>query len=497
MLENNQIIEKEEIEKPVVKKNPVVEIDLKKGEKRKLTLLGFKGKVALSIILMIYFTIGLLVATVVALSTKQSYIALLLIGVIIIGSIVFPICLSKVIRNHKRRYILKSDNLSDLVEYLDCPNYEERVRVDDKNITFQADAADEEDYDNYYDEYEVEELEEDESTSYVHTYTEILFDEMVLDIVDFASKKGLSTDVASVRSFLSAIHSSHMIEVNSKNLEISKKFVDVLGEYLSRKPYYAKENQNWENPEDILWKKHNNSVVETEILKSVLHASKNKNTFTFLGLVDVHYSKLENYFSQFLTFVNYPSRRLLLEVSEKFNNGVDPAGKTAIPKNIWFVVFPKQNIENKASTKIAKNLVSIEINGALIEAKEPELKNENVLIDQFDYSINKVADDCDISEELWKKYDDFLKKVDEIVKLDLNDKYFYGVEDFATMYASTGADEAQAVDNVINSKILPLVLHQKDLNVEEVNMLIEAVENIFDTEGFTVTLKTLNKLKEN
>ena len=33
------------------------------------------------------------------------------------------------------------------------------------------------------------------------------------------------------------------------------------------------------------------------------------------------------------------------------------------------------------------------------------------------------------------------------------------------------------------------------LTVEEVNFLIQTVETIFDTEGFTVTLKSLNKLK--
>ena len=46
MLENNQ--------QTIVEKNKsVVEIDLKKGEKRKLTLFGFKGKVALSIIILV------------------------------------------------------------------------------------------------------------------------------------------------------------------------------------------------------------------------------------------------------------------------------------------------------------------------------------------------------------------------------------------------------------------------------------------------------------
>lgn len=492
MLKNNQILENEEKVEPTTKKNPVVEIDLKKGEKRKLTLLSFKAKVALSIVLMAYFTIGLGVAAVVALTTSDTYVALLLAGILLIASIIFPIVLAKSIKNHKRRFLLKSDTLSDLVDFLECPNYEEKVRMEDRKITFEST---EEEID-YYDEYDDEE-DEDESTSYVHAYTEINFEEMVLDIVKYAGKKGLSTDVGSVRSFISAINSSHLIEINSKNIEISKKFVDVMSEYLSRKPFYAKENQSWESPEDILWKKQNNTVTETEILKSVLNASKNKNNFTFLGLVDAHYSKVENYFSQFLNFINYPNRRLLIEVSAKFNNGVDPAGKVAIPKNIWFIVFPKQNIENKASAKIAKNLVTIEINGSIIDVEDAELTKESLLIDQFEYSVHKAADNCDISEDLWKKYDDFLKKVEEIVKLDLNDKYFYGIENFATMYASTGADEAQAVDNVINSKIIPLILNNKDLEVDEVNMLIEAVENIFDTEGFTVTLKTLNKLKEN
>ena len=104
MLENNQILENEEKVEPTTKKNPVVEIDLKKGEKRKLTLLSFKAKVALSIVLMAYFTIGLGVAAVVALTTSDTYVALLLAGILLIASIIFPIVLAKSIKNHKRRF---------------------------------------------------------------------------------------------------------------------------------------------------------------------------------------------------------------------------------------------------------------------------------------------------------------------------------------------------------------------------------------------------------
>ena len=483
MMENNQKFEQQN--------EYVKEIDLKKGEKRKLTLFGFKGKVALSVIIMIYVNLALLIGVIYGLTSGETITCGILVIGIIVVNIIYPINLVKVIRNHKRRYILKSESIDHLVEFLDCPNYEEKVRIDNKKITFKH-----EDDEDYY-AVDVEDDDEEQSSKYVHAYDEIDFEEMCSDIVKFAENRGLATDIQSVRLFLSAINSSRLIEVNSSDLEISKRFVDVLSEYLGKEAFYSKEHPNWEKPEDILWKRQSNINVETKVLKSLLSANKNKGNFTFLGMVDVTYANFENYFSQMLSFVNHPNRKLLVEVSPKYDNGVDPVGKLTIPKNIWFVVFPKKDVENKISEKVVKNLVSIEITGSIVEEAAEKEEHEAISIEQFNYSVNKAADECDIDEELWKKYDEFIIESKKLVNFSVNDKYFYGIENFALMYAITGGEISNALDNVINSKILPLILNLKELEVSEISVVIDLLENIFDTEGFTVSIRTLNKLKEN
>lgn len=481
MLENNQNLEQ--------KNKFVKEIDLKKGEKRKLTFFGFKGKVALSIILLIYVNIALLVGVIYSLSVNETLTCGIIIIVLLVLDIIFPIKLAKIIRNHKRRYILKSDTLDSLVDFLDCPNYEEKIRIDNKKITFKH-----EDDEDYY----AEEIEDDEQASKsVHSYDDVDFEDMCLDIVKFAENRGLNTDVQSVRLFLSAVNSSRLISVDSSDLEVSKKFVDVLSEYLGKSAFYSKEHPNWEKPEDILWKRQNNTNVETKVLKSLLSANKNKGNFTFLGMVDVTYSKFENYFSQLLNFVNHPNRKLLVDVSPKYDNGVDPVGRLTIPKNIWFVVFPKKDVENKVSEKVVKNMVCIEITGSIIEASEEKVEHKPISIEQFNYSVNKAADECEIDEELWKKYDEFIIEANKLVSLKLNDKYFYGIENFAIMYVVAGGEISNALDNVVNSKILPMILNLKELEISEISILIDLLENIFDTEGFTASIRTLNKLKEN
>ena len=484
MMENNQKIEQQN--------ELVKEIDLKKGEKRKLSLFGFKGKVALSVIVIVYVNLALLIGVIYGLASEETLTCGILIIGIIAVNIIYPIKLTKVIKNHKRRYILKSDSIDNLVEFLDCPNYEEKVRIDNKKITFKHEDDDE----DYY-MVDSEEDNEEQSTKFVHAYDEINFEEMCLDIIKFAENRGLSTDVQSVRLFLSAINSSRLIEVNSPNLEVSKKFVDVLSEYLGKAAFYSKEHPNWEKPEDILWKRQSNINVETKVLKSLLSANKNKGNFTFLGMVDVTYDNFENYFSQMLGFVNHPNRKLLVEVSPKYDNGVDPVGRLTIPKNIWFVVFPKKDVENRMSEKIVKNIVSIEVTGSIIEEATEKMEHEAISIEQFNYSVNKASDECEIEEELWKKYDEFILESKKLVNFSVNDKYFYGVENFALMYAITGGEISNALDNVVNSKVLPLILNLKEFEVNEISVMIDLLENIFDTEGFTVSIRTLNKLKEN
>ena len=138
MMENNQKIEQQN--------ELVKEIDLKKGEKRKLSLFGFKGKVALSVIVMVYVNLALLIGVIYGLASEETLTCGILIMGIIAVNIIYPIKLAKVIRNHKRRYILKSDSIDNLVEFLDCPNYEEKVRIDNKKITFKHEDDDEDYY---------------------------------------------------------------------------------------------------------------------------------------------------------------------------------------------------------------------------------------------------------------------------------------------------------------------------------------------------------------
>ena len=487
MLQTNQTNEN--------KTTSVVEIDLKKNEHKKLSLIGQKGKVALGIILIIWVTLGLLFGCLLGFTNDMTYVGLSFLVATFIWVIAASTKMSKYRKDYKKRYILKSETLGDIVNHLDCPNYEQKVR----EIKVVEEEEEESNDDDYYDDVEdyysmIEEPEE--NSSYVHSFDEIDLEKKVLEIVEFAKAKGLNTNPLSVRRFLSAINSSHLIEVSSSSVQLSKKFVDVISEFMGRKAFYAKENPSWKEPKDTLWRKRDDQVVESEILKSVLFANKNKNTFTFLGLVDVNYPNFEEYFSQMLHFVNFPNLRLLLEVSAKFDNGIDPAGKTAIPRNLWFVIFPKNDTE-KMSEKTCKNIVSIEIDGTIIQENENVKTPENVIIEQYNYSINKKCDEFEINEDLWKKYDEFINKVNEIVDLKLNDKYFYGIENYALMMVCIGAEQSTAIDNVINSKILPLLLNMKKLSVEEIDSLIRLVETIFDTEGFTATLKTLNKLKEN
>lgn len=483
MMENNQKIEQQN--------ELVKEIDLKKGEKRKLSLFGFKGKVALSIIIAIYVNFALLTGIVYGLASNQGLTCVIFIIITLAINIIYPIMLARVIKNHKRRYILKSDSIDNLVEFLDCPNYEEKVRIDNKKITFKHE---DDDIDYYADEIEED---EEQASKFVHSYDDINFEELCADVVKFAANRGLNTDIESVRLFLSAINSSRLIEVNSISLEVSKKFVDVISEYMGKAAFYSKEHPNWEKPDDILWKRQSNVNVETKVLKSLLSANKNKGNFTFLGMVDVTYSKFENYFSQLLNYVNHPNRKLLVDVSPKYDNGVDPAGKLSVPKNIWFVVFPKKDVENKISEKIVKNLVCIEINGSIVEESEEKIQHEAISIEQFNYSVNKSADEFEIDEELWKKYDEFILESKKLVNFSVNDKYFYGIENFALMYAITGGEMSNALDNVVNSKVLPMILNLKELEIHEISLFIDLIENIFDTEGFTVSVRALNKLKEN
>ena len=111
MLKNNQNANQQ-------KNEQVMEIDLRKGEKRKLSLFGFKGKVALSVIVMVYVNFALLIGLLYGANADSS----LIIGILVIAllgvDIAYPVILSKVIKDRKKRFLLKSNTIDGLVEFL-------------------------------------------------------------------------------------------------------------------------------------------------------------------------------------------------------------------------------------------------------------------------------------------------------------------------------------------------------------------------------------------
>lgn len=348
----------------------------------------------------------------------------------------------------------------------------------------------------------VESLEEDEEVEAVYNYANMVSYETVdekrtIKKVDFerlcdrlarySNSLGIIVDPKSIRLLLGAMASSQLIVVSSPAKDLVVPFLNIVGKFFGDEAF-SFDTSLGTDEHSILWSLNKESGIyeQTDVSKVITKAFAIKKTMHTATLTNVKYDSFKESFSKIIAWANNPSSTVKIKIND---NQIYSLGK-----NLWFFITSDEQMP----LDIAKCAVSISL--SLRETTDVIEFNSQTGITYPDFVLNLSAakDLYYISEENWKRIDEFYEYINESEKFVLGNKQVLQMEAFTSCYMACNALEDEALDMVFVSKLVPMLKYSKVYNEDNGEVkLVEYINKSFGNEDLLIQTQKLLKSKNN
>ncbi|MDE7439605.1 MAG: hypothetical protein K2N23_03770, partial [Clostridia bacterium] len=345
---------------------------------------------------------------------------------------------------------------------------------------------------------EDEEIEEEHVRRYDATFAEdeeeiefsqkVSFNELCNAFRTFAANRGVSVEMSSVRAMLASMASGKVLFISCKNKEVLPAFTDVLCEYFG---IYGRvtASDEWNTQEDLLWKKGSSAddYVLSDVSNAINSAAKTPERNFFIMLENVSMHNLNDYFSAFLDYANFPSEEHILNFSEDVS--------LRLPNNICFLLMPSNdNFAEELNPAVAhaSMLVDMVVSKGAVPSQPAEEEIKVISRMALEELISEAREQFFVSEPVWKKLDDFTEAVNATERFAIDNKSLLQLEKYTSVLMECGGDENEVVVNMFISKILLLLKASKAYRKENGGKtLYGIIEKLFSEENLSAVQRAL------
>ena len=466
--------------------------DLDKYIRREKKKLSYGFRLFITLMLALYYDamgVGLLVSNLIADKTTLLYIV---IGVLLFaGNLLAVIYIAIISKRRKlQNFLHPNEVLTDMVEQV--KEFDEIAKVvynkpvEKPIVEFDPPDDDE------------EEAEEEHIRRYDATFAEdeeeiefsqkVSFSELCSAFRTFASNRGLSVEISSIRSLFSAMTSGKVLFVSCKNKEVLPALNDVLCEYFA---IYGRvtASDEWKSQEDLLWKKGSSAddYVLSEVSNAINSAAKTPERNCFIMLENVSMGNINDYFSPFLDYANFPSEEHILNLSEDVS--------LEMPDNICFLLVPADdNFTEELTPAVAHAamLVDMVVSKTAVPATKAEEEIKVLSRAALDELIGEAREQFFVGETVWKKLDDFTDAVNATERFSIDNKSLLQLEKYTSVLMECGGDENETIVNMFTVKILLLLKVSKAYRKENGGKILYGlIEKLFSEENLSAVQRAL------
>ncbi|MDE6690906.1 MAG: hypothetical protein K2K04_02955, partial [Clostridia bacterium] len=306
---------------------------------------------------------------------------------------------------------------------------------------------------------------------------------------DFAMHRGITLEMTSARTLISAIASCKLVFLTSKNAELLPAFVKILNEYYGNDSE-IKADDSWKSLSDLLWSEgdEEGKFVLSAFSNAVYGAHKSHEQERVLVIENVNIKNLGSYFCNFLEYANHPTEQFVITFNEETS--------FRLPDNLTYVLVAKDGyLDMLPSEMLNASLVAdVMLSAATItdgEDVEPKiLSHEDFLLMR-----SEVKEEHFVSERIWRKVDELCETIDASEKFAIGNKNIIQCESFTSVLLSCGADEPDAVTNMFLAKLSYILKNTRMFRQDDGEKAVYGiVEKLFGDEELTKIKRSLTKI---
>lgn len=320
-----------------------------------------------------------------------------------------------------------------------------------------------------------------------------------------AKKEKLYFDITTIRTFISALSSSRLIILEGLSGTGKSSLARYFSEYIGEESYFEAVQATWRDRTSLLgfYNDFSKTYNETEFLKRMYDATYKLNQVNIMVLDEVNISRVEYYFADFLSILEYPIEKWKLKIMQLPYDFVAPNhledGILNIPYNTWFIATANKDDSTFTITdKVYDRAITISFDDQNIpfEVNE-EINNINLsytkLINLFNEAINNK--EFRLNEEDYLKFRSLINFTYENFDITIGNRIMHQLETFVPTFISTGGNKIEALDFMFSRKVInKLEGRFEDYIKDGLNKLKVLINKTYGENTFKETIKEINRL---
>lgn len=325
--------------------------------------------------------------------------------------------------------------------------------------------------------------------AYIATVHKIYFD---LDLVR-AYVAGLATSKVVLLEGLSGTGKS----------TLPRRFMEFIGGDCEFIPVQS----TWKDRADLVgyYNDFTNNYKETRFLKTLYENNYKTDKFSTIVLDEVNLSRIEYYFADFISALEYPVDMRYVELMQPVKGRKMPVkledGKLHIPENTYFVGTANKDESTYTITERVYDR-AIVIN---FEEKHFPIETENVTepikisFAQFESLVNDASanENGKLTKEEMVKFEELYNFINDNFDIQVGDRIFTQLDTFTSVYTACGGNKFRALDVMFANKFIRKLNNSFDENVSEnLDKLVALVDKNFGKDNFVETLKQVALIKK-
>lgn len=304
------------------------------------------------------------------------------------------------------------------------------------------------------------------------------------DFVLYLNENGVYIDVNEAREIFSAMAASRLIVLRNENVILLEKLVKLFSKYIGANYFFEDNKGDYRNYEELL-------VRNTNFRDFYEKAHHEKQDIHLVLIEGIDLKNSKNYLKEISTYAKSP----LLPVHVATSLDIK---YHEMPQNIWYFMIQNDFIDNEITKDILQSGIVLEINSSKIEfIQEKEIKKLKLSYETMTNFLFDGYESYYIEEDDWKKIDQielYFKSLSDFI---LDNRIFRQLERYTSTFLMFGGDRKEAIDRVMFSKLLQIILTAKlEQTSDKKDDVLLLFEKLFGLENLNKSKKLLKKIHE-
>ena len=279
-----------------------------------------------------------------------------------------------------------------------------------------------------------------------------------------AKTEKLYFDIHTIRAFISGLSASRLIILEGLSGTGKSSIARFFSDYISEESFFEPVQATWRDRTSLLgfYNDFSKTYNETEFLKRMYDATYKLNHVNIMVLDEVNISRVEYYFADFLSILEYPVDKWQLKIMQLPYDFDPPAhledGILKIPYNTWFIATANKDDSTFTITdKVYDRAITISFDDQNIpfDVEEDVSKitlSYDKLISLFNEAINNP--NYVMTKDDWAKFRSLINFTYETFDLTIGNRIMHQLETLVPVYIACGGSKSEALDFMFARKVV-------------------------------------------